>query len=171
MPASQTDKFANKFYGAVTESAQGTLTFAEIQTNVSVFDKVAWVLHRLEWYISTTILDLLAGDKDYLSMALVSSNKISALGLDNPAVIDLYNLVMLDYGTPGNNQILEFPMIRDFSQLPGGGVIITPRPLYVALVSDSIATPATAACRGYFTIRQLAADEYLELVDFYRIVS
>jgi hypothetical protein len=41
----------------------------------------------------------------------------------------------------------------------------------VAIEGTSLASAGTAQVRGYFLQKQLKADEYLELVDFYRIVS
>lgn len=166
----KTDQFANKFYGAVDESAANTLTFAEIQTNVDVFSKKAWVLHRLEWYFTTTAAHLLIAVDDRIQAALVSSNKMSALGLDDAGVIDLFEL-QVAFSTAVGFQEYTHPISRDFSSLPGGGLIIAPRPLYLAVKGTSLAAALHVAARGYFTALDLNADEYLELVDFYRIVQ
>jgi len=164
------DNYANKMYGTVTEAVAGTLKFAEINTNVSVFDKAAFVLHRLEWFITLADLEKIAGTGDGIYAALTSSQNISSLGLDNPAVIDLFQLTG-DWATTVGFQIFEQPFIRDFSNLPGGGLIIAPRPLFVAVQGVSLASAISAKLRAYFTIKQLSAEEYLELVDFYRIVG
>jgi len=163
------DKYANKFYGKVTESAANTLTFAEIQTNVSVFDKMAWVLHRLEFYIPKASFDLVTNTADVLDVALTGSENISSLELDNPAVIDRFHLFMKEATSVGF-QFFQQPIIRDFNNMPGGGLIVSPRPLFLAAEGVSLASPATVEVRGYFTTVALSADEYLELVDFYRIV-
>lgn len=165
------DKFANKFYGTVTESAANTLTFSELQTNVSIFEKVAWVIHRLEWFIPYATWQLLAAAADKISCALTASNTLTALGLNAAAVIDLLELDYFAYGTAANTIIPQFPIVRDFSNLPGGGLIVAPRPLYVAAVGVSLTAVSTVSVRGYFTTQELKADEYLELVDFYRIVQ
>lgn len=171
MPASKTDKFANKFFGEVVGSGATTLTFEEIHTNVNIFDKIAWVLNRLEWYVPQATLDLFVATGDGLEAALTSSQQITALGLDNPSVIDLFSINRKDAGTAATAWYHYEPFIRDFSGLPGGGLIITPRPLYLAVLGVSIATAPTIRCRGYFQQLELSADEYLELVDFYRIVT
>jgi hypothetical protein len=168
--AKQTDSYANKAYGVVTESAANTLTFAEIQTNVEVFSKIAWVVHRIEWYIAATQMTKLAAADDVIQAALVSSNSISALSLGAPAVIDLLELALL-FSTAVAYTEVPNPRIRDFTQLPGGGIIVAPRPLYLAVKGTSLATALTVAARIHFTVKELAADEYLELVDFYRIVQ
>lgn len=164
------DKFANKFYGYSTETAANTLTFREVSTNVDVFSKTAWILHRLEWEIPQADLDKILGTGDSITLALTSTDKITALGLDSAGVIDRMVLTSL-YGSTVAFNLMTFPLIRDFSMLPGGGIIIAPRPLYVAVQGASLASAVTARVRGYFTQSTLSADEYLELVDFYRIVQ
>lgn len=168
--ANQTDRYANKLYGTVTETAANTISFGEIQTNVSIFDKVAWVLHRIEWYVYAEKTVLASAD-DVINMALVASNSLANLLLSSPAVIDLLRIERLQFGTPANATLERQPYIRDFSGMPGGGIIVAPRPLYAAVLGESLPNPAQVALRGYFTVLQLKADEYLELVDFYRIVQ
>ena len=164
------DKFANKFFGTVVESAANTLTFAEIKTNVSVFDKQAWILHRLEWYFTSTMLALLLGANDSITLALTNSDKLNTVDLSSAGVIDMAEFQHHNLSSVGFQDEL-FPVTRDFGSLPSGGLIIAPRPLYIAVKGTSLATAATVAVRGYFTSLELSADEYLELVDFYRIVQ
>jgi hypothetical protein len=164
------DSYCNKFFGQVVESAPTTLTFKEIPTNVNTFGKIAWVLHRLDWFINTATIALLLGTGDSIQMALTASNNIAAIELDNPSVIDFTQIVMLEATAVGRT-ILERPLTRDFSNLPGGGILMAPRPLYLAAKGASIAGAVTVSCRGYFTQLELSGDEYLELVDFYRIIS
>lgn len=171
MPAKQMDKFSNLMYGTVTESAASTLTFAEINTNVSVWEKRAFVLHRLEWYISPAFLttNILDGG-DIIDVALTNSQQITALTRDNPAVIDSMT-IGLKYASAVGGELVIQPMARDFTGLPGGGLLIAPRPLFLGLKCTAIANPCTVTLRARFTVLELSADEYLELVDFYRIVS
>lgn len=164
------DQYANKFYGTVTESGATTLTFSEIPTNVDVFSKQAWILHRLDWYLPAASLDLIVGNLDEVRLALTSSDKITSLDPSNPAVIDTF-VIGGHFATSVGFAYRDNPMIRDFSNLPGGGLIIAPRPLFIGILGVSIASAATGSVRGYFTQRTLSADEYLELVDFYKIVQ
>lgn len=168
--ASKTDRYSNKFYGTVTESAANTLTFAEIQTNLNTFSKIAWTLSRLEWFLSPSVVDLIGAADDTITMALVASNKMSSLDLSDPAVIDYFELGMKSFSGAGFN-FWESPMIRELGTLPGGGLLIAPRPLYLAIQGTSLASAATVECRGYFTQQELSDAEYIELVDFYRILA
>jgi len=169
--AGQTDAYVNKFYGAAVESAANTLTYSEISTNVEVFSKIAWVIHRLEWFLEGVQFNKLLASDDVISMALVATNSLTSLSLTYAAVIDLLNLQIGGWGTPATAYPYTTPFIRDFSELPGGGIIVAPRPLYVAVKGTSLASALTVSVRGYFTVKELKADEYLELIDFYRIVQ
>jgi hypothetical protein len=165
------DTFANKFYGAVTETAANTLTFSEIQTNTNVFSKLAWVISRLEWYVPQSSVLEIAANADTIEVALVASDNISTLGLDNAAVIDV---LRIGIQAPTDTTAMvkrDFPVVRDWTGMPGGGLIISPRPLYIAIQGTSLANPVSGQVRGYFTAKELKADEYLELVDFYRLVE
>lgn len=163
------DQYSNKAYGTVTESAANTLTFSEIQTNVSIFEKVAWVIERLEWYISNASQALLSATEDLLSFALTASSSINALSLADPAVIDLMELGRRIATEVGFSWV-HMPIIRDFSNLPGGGLIVPPRPLFLAAKATSVATPSTAEMRFFFRQVEMTPADYLDLIDFYRIV-
>lgn len=165
-----TDRYTNKAYGTVTESAANTLTFSEIQTNEQVFSKRAWIISRIEWYLSGSQYTKLAAADDVISLALTSTNQIASLSLASAGVIDLLEVGLL-FSTAVAYTMLQNPIIRDFSSLPGGGIIIAPRPLYLAAKGTSLATAVTASMRFLFQVTELKADEYLELVDFYRIVG
>jgi len=170
MAGASKDKFANKFFGYSLESAANTLTFREIQTNVDMMSKRAWVLHKLEWFFSPVDLDKLIAGQDRISAALVSSDKLTALDLNSPGVIDLIDFGILFASAVGQSFYTQ-PFTRDLTGLPGGGLIVAPRPLYVAVKGTSLGSAVTANVRGYYTNLDMSADEYLELVDFYRIVQ
>lgn len=170
MASTMSDVYPNKGYAVVTESAANTLTFSEIQTNVSIFEKVAWLLQRIEWYFTYATYALLGDSGDTIDAALCSSNQITALSLSNPGVIDLMTMYKLEASDVGYNYQMQ-PLVRDFGSLGGGGLLIAPRPLYVGIKGTGVASVATAACRFYFKQIQLKPDEYLELIDFYRLVQ
>lgn len=165
------DNFSNKFYGTVTESAANTLTFAEISTNVNIFTKIAWILNRLEWYLPYATWSQITDNGDLIDMALTASDQISAIGLDNASVIDKCVLGVKYFGAAATASLMNMPIPRDFSNLPGGGLIIAPRPLFVAAKATGFATASQVEIRGYFQQIDMTPEEYLDLIDFYRIVS
>jgi len=158
------DSFSNVGFATVTESAANTLTFAEIQTNVSVFEKIAWVLHRLEWYVPQATRALIIDSADKFDMGMTASRSLTTLALNESSMIDLLSV-------QGGDSFPQMPLIRDFSGLPGGGKLIPPRPLFVALKGLSVASAGTINLRFLFTMREVSAEDYYNLLDFYRIVS
>jgi hypothetical protein len=166
------DLFSNVAFGTVTESAINTLTFAEISTGVSVREKIAWIIGRILWYPAKLTMTGVHESADMLDMALTSSNKVDDISsLSDPAVIDLFSFGVAHYGTAGSGERYNLPFVRDFTALPGGGLIITPKPLYIAAKATSMAAAATVSCRIFYTIKTLAADEFWELVQASRIVQ
>jgi len=162
--------YADKFYGEVTESAANTLTFQEIQTNVSIMEKWAWILHRLEWSMDLATYDEVAAVGDELDMALTTSNRITALQASDAAVLDIaQQMIVVETAVGVQRELL--PLIRDFSTLPGGGLIIPPRPLYVAVKGTSLANAARVWCRGYFTPVAMKGEDYYNLLDAYRLIQ
>lgn len=165
------DKYANVAYGTVTESAMNTLTFSQIETGISIFEKTAWVIHRILWYFSPTQIILLNAADDEIRMAFVLSSKITELMLGDVAVVDLVSLHLFIDGVPAASHMYEVPLIRDFTNLPGGGLIVPPRPVYLAVQGISLDTPLEISARIYFTHLDLSTEDYWELVEASRIVE
>lgn len=165
------DLFVNQAYGEVVPSVTDALSFQEIATGVSTFEKMAWVLQRAHWFVSVATLNELQAVTDAITLAITISDKMTSLGLDDAAVIDMVALYPALHGTAGNMETVKIPIVSDFSTLPGGGVIIPPRPIYIAMQSAGFSAARSASCRIYFTTRKLAADEYWELVEARRMIE
>lgn len=170
MAGKETDVFSQQFYLATTESAAGTLTFTQLTTGAALFERRALLLHRLIYNINPVTLALIVAAADYITAAIVTHNKMAGLDYDDPAVVDLFRIMRQDMGVAASGQITETLFAHDFSQLPGGGLLIPAYPIYLAVLGTSLATPATVRCRGFFTARQLEATEYIELVEAARMV-
>jgi len=166
------DLFSNIAYAAVTMSALNTLTFSEINTGVSVHEKIAWIISRISWYPSQASIEACSASQDFLLMSLVSNNKVDDIAdLSDPAVIDHMRIFPIPTGAAANLLMMTMPFTRDFSDLPGGGLIITPKPLYVAAESIGLAIVGVVACRIYYTVRELTTDEFWDVVQAGRIVE
>lgn len=165
------DVYANKAYGQCIESAANTLTYTELPTNIDIMAKIAWVISRIEWYFSADMTQLMAGGGDCIQVALTASKGMATLALSEAAVIDFAEFEFVLRGTAANFELFQKPFLRDFSSLPGGGLIVAPRPLYIAVKGTSLATPVTAGCRIYFRTVELDSSSYIDLIDFYRIIS
>ena len=160
--AGGSDKYANVLYDSVTQSATDTLTFEAIEIGLSLFDKVGILIHRLEWFGHQAKL---AADNDTIEFGLSTSNGWSAADSSEPSIITFHKESVVDYGTAATCKLQRQPLLDDFTTLPGGGILTTPKPLYLFCDSDALAAAATVKIRLFFTIVTLKAEEYFELLE------
>lgn len=162
------DKYSNVAHIQVTEPTINTLTYRKLETGIALFEKMAWIISRIEYY---WMAPALAVTTDGVEMAITTSNNPAALTPDQVAVIDMSRIVRFDMGTASSGMILTLPMIRDFSELPGRGLIVPPNPIYLAVQGIGQPAVVTMDCRIYYTAIQLKGDEFWELVEARRIIS
>ena len=165
MATKATDRFANIITESVECSTANTLTFQEITVGLSIFDKAGILLNRIEYIPSKAMIQEMTAADDTIEMAVTTSNTITTLSVTQTQVIDKVLLNRLDLGTAASGHILEVPIVRDMSTLPGGGVLITPRPWYIALNTAGLASAGTLTIRFYFTVMKLQPAEYFELLE------
>jgi hypothetical protein len=165
------EKWANMATITAIESAANTLTFQKLDTGISLFEKLAWVIHRAIYKIGIAVADF--GDTgDYLDYALCATNSMSDItDLANPAIIDWRRFIKIEDGTPATTLFFDTPFIQDFSMLPGGGIIVAPNPLYLAVKGTGLVNAQTVKSRILFTTVQLKPDEYWELVESRRVIA
>jgi len=171
MPTVGTDKFANMAAIGVTETGANTLTFAKLETGISLFEKMAWIINRIEYRVTPSLTDF-ADSGDLLDMALTVSGTLTSIGTYNePAILNWYRLIYHESGTPANFAFFESPRIIDLSTLPGGGLIVPPNPLYLAAKGTGLGAAQSVYCRFWYTNLALKPEEYWELVESRRIIS
>jgi hypothetical protein len=164
------EKFANVAYVTVTESAANTLTFSKLETGIAPFEKRGWIINRIEWSFGINVTTFAAND-DQLTVALTASNTITSLTLGDNAVLDMMVFKRIDIGTAGSGMFVATPFVKDLSTVPGGGLLVTPNPIYIAAKGTSLPDVATCSCRFYYTSVDLKADEFWELVEMRRMVG
>lgn len=169
------EKFANRFFCEAHEAAAGTAAFTEVPTYLNAFEKKAFVIHRLEYNFENGIIPLMAAAGDMVCAALTTTNVYTTLRpqdiLNEPGLHDYVALEALMVGAAAGRQDAIAPIIHDFTELPGGGLIVPGRPLFVGAYGYSLANPVHVSVRGWFSIIELKAEEFLDLVDAYRIVT
>lgn len=163
MPAQ--DKYSNLIQVAVTQSAANTLTFTSVDLGLTIFQKVGIVISRMEIYPQAGVFGEFVADGDTFIYGLTQSNQITTLSPDENSVVYRYTQFLKVYGAATAIWEYNDPITADFSTLPGGGLIIAPRPLYAAVDSNSVAGTPEIIFRIYFTIIELKADEYFELLE------
>lgn len=168
MPAQGSDVYSNVIKKAVTMSAANTLTFEEIEIGLNLFDKVGLVIHRVAYEVGRASYLLLEGEGDDIAMAITLSNSVSSISPTERSTVDYERYQSIAYGTPANAETKKMPEIHDLSGLPGGGLLIPPKPLYLAMTSTSLASACTGTVNIYFTIKQLKDADYFELLETFR---
>lgn len=169
MAKGSTDQFVNQAVITCTESAANTLTFKKLETGISLFEKVAWIISRIEYFISG--ISNLNSSGDSLTMAITSTDQITGLALTNAAVIDLLYYLRIDYGTAANEVPIAMPFTKDLSTFSGGGLIVPPNPLYLGVVGSGEAAASTVTAKFFYRTLELSPDQYWELVESRRIIS
>jgi hypothetical protein len=165
------DQFANYAIVSVTESAANTLTFKKLETGISLTEKVAWIVNRVEYIIGSMVAAQFDANQDKQLFGLSISNSFAIPALDEITIVDFNFIQRRDFGAAANVVWTEGPMVKDFSSLPGGGIIIPPSPLYLYTVGTSLVAASTVVARIHYTLRTLAIDEYWELVEARRVLS
>lgn len=169
MAVSIKDKYANKAAIKIVESAAATQTSAKFAFPFSIMDKMGLLIQRIEYY---PMLSVLNSSGDYLYMGVTANATLSQFDdQSNPLLIDSAFFQRLDYGTAASGETLGYPYIKDFSQLPGGGILVAPSPLYGMVQAVGTSSASTSWIAIYYTYMQLAADEYWQLVESRRVIS
>lgn len=171
---SGTDKYANAATITLTESAANTLTYKKLETGIALFEKVAWLIARIEYFFAFAITDF-NGAGDTLGVALCTTNIRTSIlttsAFSDPAIIDLISISRYDLGAAASGFLYEKPFVKDFSTLPGGGLLIPPSPLFGAIEGTGLAAATTTLVKLWYTLVELTPDDYWELVESRRMVS
>jgi hypothetical protein len=155
------DAYSNIAYASVLQSAANTLTFAQINMGVGLFQGVALLLHRIQWYPFAAALRELVTAADSMDMALTTSNRLTAIyDVLDPSVICVRRLLPI----AATVAPYDIPLISDFTMLPGGGKLIAANPLWIACGSLAFAAAAQIRAQLDFTFISLTDAEYLELL-------
>lgn len=161
---SPNDAYTSQAVFNVTESGANTLTFEKLETGLSIYDKIGWVISRIEYKIGGLTLAQFNGTGDTLTFALTMTNTLTALAADNPAVLFQRAIVRHDIGTAASGLLVDNTWNADYSTLPGGGLLVLPNPLYFGVVGASLAGAATIVCRIFFQALELTEQDYFNLV-------
>lgn len=165
------DKFANYAIISVVESAANTLTFKKLETGISLNEKVAWILNRVEYVVALVQAAEFNADGDSLYYGLSVSNSFSSPGITENTIIDYNAVTRVDLGAAAVGMFIDRVKVKDFSSLPGGGILVPPTPLYLYAKGDSLVSANQVTARLHYTLKTLKVDEYWELVEARRVLS
>jgi hypothetical protein len=170
MAGTKIDQYANIAAVTVAETAADTLTAAKFAFPFSIMDKMGLIISRIEYYFNTP--SALNGTLDFTTLALIAGPSVVDITAQNdPLVIDSVALQRVDLGVAATGTFILKPYVKDLSQLPGGGILVAPNPLYGAVKGSGEAAAAGGWIKLFYTYIQMAADEYWQLVESRRIIS
>jgi len=169
--AKSEDKWAQMAVMEATQSVANALEFFPFNFPFSIQDKTAIIIHMVEFVFSG--INELVGAGDSFTLALTTSNKVTDItDWYDPQILTWERRRYYAWGTAASGMIIQDPFRQIFSDMPGGGILTAPAPLYLAIDTDSIpSATVTGWCRMWYTARQLSTDEYWQLVESRRIVT
>lgn len=157
------DQYPNRAMQRVTMSGANTLTFAQVRFGVGLFQGIALVLHKIEYYPTLASIIELSGATDNLMMALTNRDDLTTLDAVTLNIIAKHTAFGLTTGAAAS-QIREKPYITDFSTLPGGGMIVPANPMFIALDSAGFVAAGVMDVIIYYTMKALSDADYVELI-------
>jgi hypothetical protein len=164
------DQYANIAALTLTESAANTQTSVKFQFPFSIMDKMGLVISRIEYDLQN--LGWAAATSDRLRVGLIAGP--SVVDMDSPSdpiIIDMFKFYRFDMGAAATGVLFNTPYVRDFSSLPGQGLLVAPNPLYGVIQGLSAAAAGICTVKLFYTYIELATDEYWQLVESRRIIS
>lgn len=169
------DAFANLATINNVESAANTLTYKKLETGISVFEKVAWIIHRIQYFFAGIDVAYLNGNGDSITAALLTANTAASINgtavWADPTMIDNQLIQRNDIGVAASGFFFDPFITKDFNSLPSGGLIVPPSPLFGAIQGAGNALAQQCIMRIYYTVKELAVEEYWQLVESRRSIS
>jgi len=169
--AKMQDQFDQFMVFDTTQSAADTLTFSQISLGLNIFSYGALILSRIEYSISRPSMVLISAEDDYLEVAITGSDTIDDLSIAKPEVYDRISVNIHHQGTPATAELVYKPIVKDFSTMNGGGLLVPAQDTYLGVDSGSLGTAATASARVYYRVIELDASDYIELAQRLRVLS
>lgn len=164
------DEFVNQAYIEVIESAPNTLTFKKLETGISIHEKIGWVISRFDYNLSISGTNW-GAEGDSVAYGLSTSDAITTLSLGQSAILDYNSLTRLDIGTPATGILSRLPHVKDFSNLPGKGILVPPNPLFLFVMGTALTSAVTVTTRLFYTVRVLKLEDFWELVELRRMIG
>lgn len=158
------DSYVSQAVFRVAESAANTLTFEKLETGLSVFDKIGWVISRVEYRLEPGSYSVFNAAADRIDFALTMTNSLTALVPENPSIYFMRSILRVDIGTAASGFMEDNTLVADYSGLPGGGILVLPSPIYFGLVGTSLTAAATMVCRIFFQAIEMTDQDYFNLV-------
>lgn len=164
MAKQRVDVYPNRAIQRVLQPTNDVLTYAQLRFGFGVFTGSALIIHRIDWYPELAAVASLTANADNLQFALTNRDDMTALQANNMNVFALKEVTPFIVGAVVSLWLADTPWSSDFSNLPGGGLIVPSNPLFVAIDSNALARTSFVDMMMYYTVKQLTDADYVELV-------
>jgi hypothetical protein len=164
------DVFVNQAYLTVVESAANTLTFNKLLTGTSIYEKVGWIISRIDYFFSVDSTNF-GADNDGFDFGISVTDQITSVGMEYSGVLDWNRVKRVDLGTAGSGFVQRFPISKSFADLQGGGILVPPNPLFIFGKGIALTSAITLYARMFYTVKMLKVEDYWELVELRRMVG
>jgi len=165
------DQYPQHMRLQVTQSAADTLTFSQVNLGIALFDYAGLIINRIEYFYSRAIFSELTTNADYVQAGITGADTIDDLGIVRPQVYDVSTIFTYISGTPAVSSPWASPIVKDFSQFPGGGQLVPAQDVYIGMDSSGMSAVYACDVRLWYQIIQLKAEDYLELAQRLRVIS
>ena len=165
------DTYANMAIISVTESAANTLTFKKLETGIGFMEKAAWIINRVEYNMGSLLAANFNGDGDKLDFGISVANTFTTPSTTEITIIDQMTLERADYGTAAVALFRAYPIVKDFSSMPGGGILLPPNPVYLWARGTGLVAATSVVARIYYTILEMSTEDYWQLLEARRVLS
>ena len=161
------DRFANVFTAEVKMTANGVLTFAELQFGVSLRDRLAIVIDELLFYPSATSLSEMTATADSITMALTVSDQVTDIqNLADRRVLYTKRLLRFDFGVAASGSYIVLPLKESFFP----PMISLPTRIYFGMDTNGLASPADAVLRMHYRTVSITQDQQLiEILESFQL--
>lgn len=164
------DQYANVAALLVTESAANTQTSAKFNFPFSIMDKMGLIVARVEYWFNVLSQFNSSGDGVYIGLSAASSI-VSITAQNDPLLIDSCWISRHDFGAAASGIAWTTPLVKDFTDLPGGGLLVAPNPFYGIIQSSGAAGANAAWIKVFYTYIEMSTDDYWQMVESRRIIS
>lgn len=161
------DQFGNRYSTSLITAVADTILFTEWNTGFSIKDGYGFILHKIEYLLLPGNQTNINADADNVSCGLTTRNDLTNADLlagIKDSILD--NCVIgLKVATAVGQQLWEGKFVHDFTNEPGGGRIVAPRPLYWAISSVGIGAVIAMQVKCWWTMIKLSGEIYRELYE------
>lgn len=125
------------------------------------------VIERIEYYPTEDLLnDAMMGSRSF-SLGFSTDPGLTLMDPMDPRIVDVAGMQTFLIGSTVNGLSMSytsFPLMKDFTALSGGGILVPADRVYFGLASSGLGAAQEAMARMWFRTIELNAQGYLELL-------